>query len=86
MPIYQFTGTDQTGAPSQGTFEAPNEEQALAQLAQYGLSVSQVIPIDNPAPTPSSASEPAPVQEQPSAAKPEKTKKRSKAEKGGKTA
>jgi len=86
MPIYQFTGTDQTGAPSQGTFEAPNEEQALAQLAQYGLSVSQVIPIDNPTPTPSSASEPAPVQEQPSAAKPEKTKKRSKAEKEGKTA
>ena len=41
MPIYQFNGTDQTGAPSQGTFEAPNEEQALAQLAQYGLNVTQ---------------------------------------------
>ena len=48
MPIYQFNGTDQTGAPSQGTFEAPNEEQALAQLAQYGLNVLKVVPMDAP--------------------------------------
>jgi type II secretory pathway component PulF len=71
MPIYQFTGTDQTGAPSQGTFEAPNEEQALAQLAQYGLNVSQVVPMVTPSPSPSPVS----PQEPGADAKPEKAKK-----------
>ena len=71
MPIYQFNGTDQTGAPSQGTFEAPNEEQALAQLAQYGLNVTQVVPVGSPTPSPS----PAAPQEPVSDAKPEKAKK-----------
>jgi type II secretory pathway component PulF len=37
MPNFQFTATDQTGAQTQGTFEAANEEQAYEQLAQYGL-------------------------------------------------
>ena len=48
MPVYQFTATDQNGDPQQGTFEAPNEEQAYAQLAQYGLTVSKVLPIRSP--------------------------------------
>ena len=76
MPIYQFNGTDQTGAPSQGTFEAPNEEQALAQLAQYGLNVTQVVPVGSPTPSPS----PAAPQEPVSDAKPEKAKKTGKAD------
>ena len=81
MPIYQFNGTDQTGAPSQGTFEAPNEEQALAQLAQYGINVTQVVPMDAPSPSPS----PSPPQEPGVDAKPEKAKKTGKAEKKEKT-
>ena len=32
MPIYQYTATDQTGAQSQGTFEAPDEQQAQHNL------------------------------------------------------
>ena len=32
MPIFQFTATDQTGAPSEGTFEAVNEEQAYVHI------------------------------------------------------
>ena len=53
MPIFQYTATDQTGAQSQGNFEAANEQQAYEQLAQYGLSVSQLIPLDPPAEQPS---------------------------------
>ena len=56
MPVYQFTATDQNGDPQQGTFEAPNEEQAYAQLAQYGLTVSKVLPIQEPPLTASPAS------------------------------
>ena len=52
MPNFQYTATDQTGAQSQGTFEAANEQQAYEQLAQYGLNVSQVIPLDPPARVP----------------------------------
>ena len=37
MPVFQYTATDQTGASSQGNFEAESEEQARSQLAQYGL-------------------------------------------------
>ena len=62
MPVYQFTATDQNGDPQQGTFEAPNEEQAYAQLAQYGLTVSQVLPMQEPPhtadPAPASPVEP----------------------------
>ena len=36
MPVFQYTATDQTGASSQGNFEAESEEQARSQLAQYG--------------------------------------------------
>jgi type IV pilus assembly protein PilC len=86
MPIYQFTATDQTGAPSQGTFEAPNEEQAFAQLAQYGLNVSQVVPMDNPAPAQPAPSAPAAAAVQPVDNTPEKGKKADKAEKKQKTA
>ena len=46
MPNFQYVATDQTGAQTQGTFEAANEQQAYEQLAQYGLNVSQVIPLD----------------------------------------
>ncbi|MEC7626889.1 MAG: type II secretion system F family protein, partial [Verrucomicrobiota bacterium] len=49
MPIFQYTATDQTGAQTQGNFEAANEQQAYQQLAQYGLNVSQVVPLDTPA-------------------------------------
>ena len=86
MPIYQFTATDQTGAPSQGTFEAPNEEQAFAQLAQYGLNVSQVVPMDNPAPAQPANSAPAAAAIQSVDNTPEKGKKADKAEKKQKTA
>ncbi len=54
MPNFQYTATDQTGAQTQGTFEAANEQQAYAQLAQYGLNVTQVTALD-PEPEPSSA-------------------------------
>ena len=45
MPIFQYVATDQTGAQSQGNYEAANEEQAYAQLAQYGLTVTQLVPV-----------------------------------------
>ena len=32
MPIFQYAATDQTGAQTQGSYEAANEEQALAQI------------------------------------------------------
>ena len=48
MPNFQYIATDQTGAQTQGTFEAANEQQAYEQLAQYGLNVSQVTPLDPP--------------------------------------
>ena len=48
MPNFQYKATDQTGAQTQGTFEAANEQQAYEQLAQYGLNVTQVIPLDPP--------------------------------------
>ena len=52
MPVYQFSATDQNGAPQQGTFEAANEEQAYSQLAQYGLTVSQLVPSEPAVPDP----------------------------------
>ena len=45
MPIFQYVATDQTGAQSQGNYEAANEEQAYAQLAQYGLTVTQLVAV-----------------------------------------
>ncbi|MBT3637957.1 MAG: type II secretion system F family protein [Opitutae bacterium] len=47
MPVFQYTATDQAGASSQGNFEAESEEQARSQLAQYGLNVTEVVPVDN---------------------------------------
>ena len=47
MPVFQYTATDQAGASSQGNFEAESEEQARSQLAQYGLNVSELVPLDN---------------------------------------
>ena len=78
MPIFQFTATDQSGAPSEGTFEAANEEQAYAQLAQYGLTVSKVVPLD--APTPAQVP-PAVAAEEPAPTKSGKPTKKSKEEK-----
>ena len=43
MPIFQYVATDQTGAQTQGNYEAENQEQAYAQLAQYGLTVTQLV-------------------------------------------
>ena len=84
MPIYQFTATDQNGAPSQGTFEAPNEEQAFAQLAQYGYTVSQLVPAQEQpvAVAPAPVTAPPLVPEDKAAAK--KSKKKAKAEKAPK--
>jgi type IV pilus assembly protein PilC len=45
MPIFQYTATDQTGAPSEGNFEAASEDQAMEQLAQYGLTVTKLEPV-----------------------------------------
>ena len=47
MPIFQYTATDQTGAPSEGNFEAASEEQAREQLSQYGLNVTKLEPLDS---------------------------------------
>jgi type IV pilus assembly protein PilC len=53
MPIYQYVAADQTGAQTQGSYEAANEEQALAQLAQYGLTVTQLVPTQSAPEVPS---------------------------------
>jgi type IV pilus assembly protein PilC len=53
MPIYQYVAADQTGAQTQGSYEASNEEQALAQLAQYGLTVTQLVPTQSAPEVPS---------------------------------
>ena len=77
MPNFQYVATDQFGAQSQGTFEAANEQQAYELLAQYGLDVSQVIPLDPPSTAGASAE---------SAPPPKKTKgktKKAKKKKGG---
>ena len=47
MPVFQYTATDQTGASSQGNFEAESEEQARSQLAQYGLNVTELVALGN---------------------------------------
>ena len=65
MPVFQYTATDQAGASSQGNFEAESEEQARSQLAQYGLNVTELVPLDN-------------GQTESKEAAPEKTKKKKK--------
>ena len=47
MPHFQYTATDQTGAPSEGNFEAATEDQAKEQLAQYGLNVTKLEPVES---------------------------------------
>ena len=80
MPNFQYVATDQTGAQTQGTFEAANEQQAYEQLAQYGLNVSQVIPLDSPGPAKPSP----PAEEAPPLKKTKnKAKKSKKKKKGG---
>ena len=77
MPIFQYTATDQTGAQSQGTFEAADERQAYDQLAQYGLSASQIVPLEPVAAEPKVAAIPAvtpPIQPDSSSAKTSKAK------------
>ena len=81
MPVYQFTATDQNGAPSQGTFEAPNEEQAFAHLAQYGLTVSQLVPVQEQAVAAAPAAGTTPPLEPEEKAAGKKSKKKAKAEK-----
>ena len=73
MPNFQYVATDQTGAQTQGTFEAANEQQAYEQLAQYGLNVSQVIPLDPPS-TAGASAESAPLKK--TKGKPKKAKKK----------
>ena len=77
MPNFQYVATDQTGAQTQGTFEAANEQQAYEQLAQYGLSVSQVIPLN-----PSGAESPT-VDQAPPLKKSKGKAKKTKKKKGG---
>ena len=48
MPKYQYFATDQHGNASQGEFEATNESQAQEQLSQYGLTVTQLVPLEQP--------------------------------------
>ena len=74
MPNFQYVATDQTGAQTQGTFEAANEQQAYEQLAQYGLNVSQVIPLDPPSTTGASADSTPPLKK--TTDKTKKTKKK----------
>ena len=74
MPNFQYVATDQTGAQTQGTFEAANEQQAYEQLAQYGLNVSQVIPLDPPSTTGASADSAPPLKK--TTDKTKKTKKK----------
>ena len=74
MPNFQYVATDQTGAQTQGTFEAANEQQAYEQLAQYGLNVSQVIPLDPPGTTGASADSTPPLKK--TTDKTKKTKKK----------
>ncbi len=84
MPIFQYTATDQTGAQSQGNFEAANEEQALTQLAQYGLTVSQLIPLDQPAsPAVPAATDKKAAKKKAKKEKAPKVKKKKKKSKGG---
>ena len=47
MPIFQYTATDQTGTSSEGNFEAASEDQAREQLAQYGLNVTKLEPVES---------------------------------------
>lgn len=75
MPNFQYIATDQTGAQTQGTFEAANEQQAYEQLAQYGLSVSQVIPLDLPGTDTSAADQAPPLKKSKGKAKKAKKKK-----------
>ena len=56
MPVYQFTATDQNGTTQQGTFEAADEQQAYSQLSQYGLTASQVVPVEQTSPSAAVAS------------------------------
>ena len=76
MPNFQYVATDQTGAQTQGTFEAANEQQAYEQLAQYGLNVSQVIPLDSPAKPSAPADESPPLKKTKNKAKKSKKKKK----------
>lgn len=82
MPIFQYTATDQTGAQSQGNFEAANEQQALTQLAQYGLSVSQLIALEPPA-SPAAPTDKKPAKKKAKKEKAPKAKKKKKKSKGG---
>ena len=75
MPNFQYVATDQTGAQTQGTFEASNEQQAYEQLAQYGLSVSQVIPMNPPGSASSSQEQAPPLKKSKGKAKKAKKKK-----------
>ena len=75
MPNFQYVATDQTGAQTQGTFEAANEQQAYEQLAQYGLNVSQVIPLDPPSTAGASAESAPPLEKTKGKAKKAKKKK-----------
>ena len=56
MPVYQFTATDQNGTTQQGTFEAADEQQAYSQLSQYGLTATQVVPVEQTSPSAAVAS------------------------------
>ena len=42
MPVFQYVAVDQNGSPSNGTLEADSQEQAVAQLSQSGLMVSEI--------------------------------------------
>jgi len=64
MPVFQYVAVDQNGSPSNGTLEADSQEQAVAQLSQSGLMVSEI------------SAEQAPEPATPQAAAPGKKKKK----------
>lgn len=49
MPYFQYAATDQQGNASNGTVEAETQEQAMALLAQSGLTVTQIAPYQDDA-------------------------------------
>ena len=52
MAIFQYVAVDQNGSPSNGSVEADSKEQAVSQLTQSGLMVSDItLAQDSPAST-----------------------------------
>ena len=42
MAVFKYVAVDQNGSPANGSVEADSQEQAVAQLGQSGLMVSEI--------------------------------------------